>query len=195
MFTGIIETLGVVEKKTTTTLTVRARIGSKALGASIAINGTCLSVVKTSKDLHRFDVGPETWTRTNLGDLRCGSAVNVEPSLRIGDEVGGHFVTGHVDAAARIISLVAWGEGFWRLCVELPKALRGLVAVKGSIAVDGISLTVTKCSRASFEMMIVPLTLNRTTLGRRKPGDLVNLEADPLARYARSAVASFQEKP
>jgi riboflavin synthase alpha subunit len=97
-----------------------------------------------------------------------------------------------VDAAGKVLALKPWGEGFWRFRAELPKALRGLVAVKGSIAVDGISLTVTAADQHFFEVMLVPHTLSRTTLGRRAPGDRVNLEADPLARYARTAAAALR---
>lgn len=192
MFTGIIETLGTVEKRTATTLLIDAKIGKPELGASIAINGCCLTVVETNNGKHRFDVGPETWSRTNLGALKKGDLVNVEPSLKVGTEIGGHFVTGHVDATSKILDLATWGEGFWRLRAELPENLRGLVAVKGSIAVDGISLTVTAVGRRHFEIMLVPHTLSRTTLGRRKAGERVNLEADPLARYAFNAVRTLR---
>ena len=192
MFTGIIEVLGHVEKRTATTLTVRARIPKPTLGASIAINGCCLTVVETKNNFHSFDVGPDTWKRTNLGSTAKGAPVNVETSLRIGDEVGGHFVTGHVDATARILIFKPWGEGFWRFRAELPPVLRGLVAVKGSIAIDGTSLTVTAAGNDWFEVMLVPHTLSRTTLGARKPGDRVNLEADPLARYAHAAAAALR---
>ena len=194
MFTGIIETLGTVAHRTATTLTVKARIGSRNTGSSISVNGVCLTAVKTKNSLHQFDVGPDTWARTNLGDLRAGDAVNIEPSLRIGSEVGGHFVTGHVDAAPPIRSLEPWGKGFWRLRVELPGRLRELVAVKGSIAVDGISLTVTNCTNIFFEVMLVPHTFNETTLRRRKIGDRVNCEVDALARYAVHAANIFREK-
>jgi riboflavin synthase len=194
MFTGIIETLGTVERRAESALVIRAKNVRPTLGASIAINGCCLTVVETRGGAHRFDVGPETWARTNLGELRKGDRVNVEPSLRVGGEVGGHFVTGHVDATARILMFAPWGEGFWRFRAELPKALRGLVAVKGSIAVDGISLTVTAAARAHFEAMLVPHTLALTTLGRRRPGQRVNLEADPLARYAANAVQALRRK-
>jgi riboflavin synthase len=192
MFTGIIEVMGAVEKRDGARLSIRAKIPKPRLGASIAINGVCLTVVRTKGAAHDFDVGPETWGRTNLGALKPGQAVNVEPSLRLGGEVGGHFVSGHVDAAARVLALEPWTEGFWRLRAELPAALRGLVAVKGSIAVDGISLTVTAVSAGRFEIMLVPHTLSRTTLGGRRPGDRVNLEADPLARYARNAVETLR---
>lgn len=192
MFTGIINHLGKIQKRTATTLRISAKIPKPKLGASIAINGVCLTVVKTSAGLHAFDVGPDTWKRTNLGALDKGRLVNIEPSLRHGDEIGGHFVSGHVDAAAKVISLKPWGEGFWRLRVELPTILRGLVAVKGSIAIDGISLTVTAVGAYHFEVMLVPHTLQNTNLGRRKAYDLVNLEADPLARYALAAAQALR---
>jgi riboflavin synthase len=194
MFTGIINHLGKVEKRTANGLSIRAKLPKPKLGASIAINGVCLTVVKTKNGVHSFDVGPDTWARTNLGSLKTGQAVNVEPALRHGDELGGHFVTGHVDASAEIISLEAWGEGFWRLRVQLPSLLRGLVAVKGSIAIDGISLTVTAVERDLFEVMLVPHTLQNTNLGRRTAGEKVNLEADPLARYAMAAAAALRRK-
>ena len=194
MFTGIINHLGKIEKRTANGLVIGAKIAKPKLGASIAVNGVCLTVVKTKNGKHSFDVGPDTWARTNLGSLRTGQAVNIEPALRHGDELGGHFVTGHVDAAAEIISLEPWGEGFWRLRVELPKVLHGLVAVKGSIAIDGISLTVTAVGRNHVEVMLVPHTLQNTNLGRRAAREKVNLEADPLARYAMAAAAALRSK-
>lgn len=194
MFAGIINILGKVERRTAATLTIKAPIKKPKLGASIAINGVCLTVVKTKNSKHSFDVGPDTWKRTNLGALKAEQTVNVEPSLRLGQEIGGHFVSGHVDAAAEIISLEPWGESFYRLRVELPKALRGFVAVKGSIAIDGISLTVTAVSADHFEVMLVPHTLQNTNLSRRKAHDKVNLEADPLARYALAAAATLRSK-
>ncbi len=193
MFTGIINHHGTVKKRTATKLAIEAKLPKPKLGASIAINGVCLTVVKTSSGVHVFDVGPETWARTSLGALKAGQPVNVEPSLKMGDEIGGHFVSGHVDAAAHIVSLEPWSEGFWRLRVELPKSLRGLVAVKGSIAIDGISLTVTAAGDDAFEVMLVPHTLANTNLGRRKANDKVNLEADPLARYAMAAAAALRK--
>ncbi len=190
MFTGIINHLGTVKKRTATTLEITAKLPKQKLGASIAINGVCLTLTSTTK--LTFDVGPETWKRTSLGALKAGQAVNVEPSLRLGDEIGGHFVSGHVDAAADVISLEPWGEGFYRLRVALPKELRGLVAVKGSIAIDGISLTVTGVGPDHFEVMLVPHTLQNTNLGKRTSYDKVNLEADPLARYAMAAARSLK---
>lgn len=192
MFTGIIETLGTVKARTATTLSIQAKIKKPKLGASVAVNGCCLTVVDTKGDVHGFDVGPETWERTNLGDLAAGDPVNVEPSLRVGDEVSGHLVTGHVDAAGKVLELQPWGDGFRRLRVERTRALAGLVAVKGSIAVDGVSLTVTAAEPAWFEVMLIPHTFSVTTLGRLSPGDRVNLEADPLARYAKAAAEALR---
>ncbi|UPT75109.1 MAG: riboflavin synthase [Elusimicrobiota bacterium] len=188
MFTGIINHLGKVTKRTATTLEISAKIPKPKLGASIAVNGVCLTATGGLK----FDVGPETWKRTSLGSLKPGAVVNVEPSLRLGDEIGGHFVSGHVDAAAKVLALEPWGEAFYRLRLELPAALRGLVAVKGSVAVDGISLTVTAVAKDHLEIMLVPHTLRNTNLGKRAAGDRVNLEADPLARYAMAAAEAFR---
>lgn len=193
MFTGIINHLGTVKRRTATGLEVSAKIAEPRLGASVAVNGVCLTVTKTKNGIHSFDVGPETWARTNLGSLRAEDGVNIEPSLMVGDEIGGHFVSGHVDATAELLALEPWTEKFYRLRAELPKALRGLVAEKGSIAVDGISLTVTAVRAGEFEIMLVPHTLARTTLHKRRPGDRLNLEADPLARYAAAAVATLRK--
>ncbi len=189
MFTGIINVLGKVEKREGAHLIIRAGIGKPALGASIAINGVCLTVVATKNARHEFEVGPETWARTSLGSLKTGSPVNVETSLKMGDEIGGHFVSGHVDATSKILEFAPWDKDFWRLRLELPKTLRGLVAEKGSIAVDGVSLTVTE----NDDEMVSKSCWCRTRFrarrsGGRKPGDRVNLEADPLARYAANAV-------
>lgn len=194
MFTGIIGVLGKVEKRDGARLSIRAKIPKPKLGASIATNGVCLTVVSTKNDVHTFEVGPETWARTSLGALKKGASVNVEPSMRLGDEVGGHFVSGHVDAPAKILEFAPWGPEFYRLRLELPKSLRSLVAEKGSVAVDGVSLTVTKTAPKWFEIMLVPHTLSRTTLGARKPGERVNLEADPLARYAVNAVETLRSR-
>ena len=188
MFSGIIERTGEVVKRTDSGLEVRAKLKPQ-LGASIAVNGVCLTVTKTKNDVHAFDVGPDTWARTNL---RTARTVNIEPSLRVGDEISGHFVAGHVDACAKVLAFSPWSGGFRRLRVALPAELKGLVSVKGSVAVDGVSLTVTAATPKYFEIMLVPHTLENTTLGRLKAGDRVNLEADPLARYAREALRSLR---
>lgn len=186
MFSGIIDRLGYVVKRRSGGLEVRTGLRPK-LGASIAVNGVCLTVTRTKNGVQSFDVGPDTWARTNL---RTAKTVNVEPSLRVGDEISGHFVAGHVDACAKVLSFSPWSGGFRRLRVQRHAALAGLIAIKGSVAVDGVSLTVTAATPLYLEVMLVPHTLDNTTLGALKPGDRVNLEADPLARYAREALRS-----
>lgn len=190
MFTGIIDFQGEVALRDGSVLSVSSKLPKPKLGSSIAINGCCLTVVEVKGSVLRFDVGPETLARTNLGELMPGAKVNIEPSLKLGDELGGHFVSGHVDATGKVLALKPWGKDFYLLRVELPKELRGMVAEKGSIAIDGISLTVTKVEKGFFEVMLVPHTLQLTTLGARKAGSRVNLEADPFARYAFAALRS-----
>jgi riboflavin synthase len=153
-----------------------------AIGASVAHDGICLTV--TTKDAQSYTVflHEETLARTTAASWQPGRRVNLERSLRLGDELGGHLVFGHVDATGRILAFDPAGEG-WRLVVSMPETLAPLVAVKGSIAVDGISLTVTEAARDRFAVAIVPHTFKVTTLGDRRPGDAVNLEVDMLARY------------
>ncbi len=188
MFTGIIQTTGQVLKRDGRALTVRAALKTRA-GDSVAVNGTCLTVTPPIKrGALRFDVSAETWRRTSLGNLKPGDRVNLEPALRAGDALGGHLVSGHVDAPASVVSLEPEHGGFCTIRISLPIALKGLVAVKGSIAVDGISLTVSKMGSGWFEAALVPHTLRNTNLGNIKPGQPVNLEADMIARYVKSAL-------
>lgn len=189
MFAGIIEHLGTVVKRTNGGIEVKCRLRRPKLGASIAVNGVCLTVTRTRNGIHSFDVGPDTWARTNL---RAARLVNVEPSLRLGDEISGHFVAGHVDACTAVLDISPWTDGFKRFRIATHPALAGLIATKGSVAVDGVSLTVTASAPKHFEIMLVPHTLEKTTLGRLRKGDRVNLEADPLARYAREALRSLR---
>jgi riboflavin synthase len=154
------------------------------IGASVAINGCCLTVVQIQDGRMEFEAGPETLRCTNLGELRPGSQVNLERSLAIGDELGGHFVTGHVDAVG-IVSRRE-DEGDWvTLWIECPAELSVQMASKGSIAVDGVSLTLVNVSAGQFSVALIPHTLAVTTLGLRKPGDRVNLETDLLAKYVQ----------
>lgn len=154
---------------------------------SIAIDGVCLTAAAVDHNVVDFDVVPETLERSNLGALREGARVNVEYSLRLGDRMGGHFVYGHVDDTGEILSRVAEGQGE-RVRISLPPALRRMVCEKAFVAVDGVSVTVAAAGTDWFELALIPETLSRTTLGERKRGDRVNLEADPIARYAVSAV-------
>jgi riboflavin synthase len=150
---------------------------------SIAVNGVCLTATQVDHNVIDFDVVPETLARSNLGSLRAGDTVNVEYSLRLGDRIGGHFVYGHVDAPAQVISREAEGQGE-RMRIALPETLRRYVCEKAFISVEGVSVTVAAAAGDWFEIVLIPETLRRTTLGSRAPGDRVNLEVDPLARYA-----------
>lgn len=150
---------------------------------SIAINGVCLTATNVDHNIIDFDVVPETLERSNLGALRPGEVVNVEYSLRVGDRVGGHFVYGHIDTTGEVLSRVREGQGE-RMRIAVPPQLERYVPDKAFISVDGVSVTVAASGPGWFEVALIPETLQRTTLGRRSVGDRVNLEIDPLARYA-----------
>ncbi len=190
MFSGIIEKQGIVQSVEPSNGGVRLRIRCEDASDeeveakdSIAINGVCLTASAVDHNNVEFDVVPETLARSTLGELHEGDAVNVEYALRVGDRLGGHLVYGHVDAAAPILSLIGEGQGK-RARVGLPESLRRYVREKGFISVDGASLTVASAGPDWFEVAIIPETLKRTTLGKREAGDRVNLEIDPIARYA-----------
>lgn len=152
------------------------------LGDSIAVNGCCLTVVARDGETLSFDAGPETLRCTNLGELQPQSAVNLERSLKVGDRLGGHFVTGHIDAQGNI--LARRDEGEWTyLSVGVPAELTPFLAPKGSVAVDGVSLTIVSAQGDAFDVMLIPHTLAVTTLGRRQAHDRVNIETDLLAKY------------
>ena len=164
-----------------------------ALGDSIAINGACLTVIGFDARTVRFDVVPETVARTGFDRLRAGDRVNVELSLRVGDRLGGHFVYGHVDANASIVAKDREGQGF-RLHISLPDALMPFIVEKGYVAIDGVSLTVASADRERFTIALIPETARRTTLGTKGPGDRVNIEVDPVARYAQGAVVAYTQQ-
>ncbi|MDQ2908863.1 MAG: riboflavin synthase [Candidatus Eremiobacteraeota bacterium] len=158
---------------------------------SIAIDGVCLTVVAHDDDTIAFDVVPETLARSTLGALERGTLVNVEPSLRLGDRLGGHLVYGHIDGTASILAKEREGQGH-RLAIESPLDLRQYLVEKGYVAVDGISLTVAALGQSRFEIALIPETSERTTLGTKDVGAKVNLEVDPVARYALAAAAAYQ---
>jgi riboflavin synthase alpha subunit len=158
-------------------------------GDSIAIDGVCLTATAIDGEAVAFDVVPETLVCTTLGDRVAGDMVNVEYALRVGDRLGGHFVYGHVDAAALVLTRTPEGQGE-RLRVESPPPLATMIAPKGFIAVDGISLTVAATGDGWFEIALIPETIERTTLRTRPPGTRLNLEVDPLARYTAHRAAS-----
>jgi riboflavin synthase len=151
-------------------------------GDSIAIDGVCLTATALDGDAVSFDVVPETLACSTLGELKVGDAVNVEYALRVGDRVGGHFVYGHVDAAALVLSRTPEGQGE-RMRIESPPAIATMIAPKAFIAVDGVSLTVAGTGDGWFQVALIPETIARTTLRARPPGSRVNLEVDPIARY------------
>ncbi len=191
MFIGIIKVLGRVEGNRGKRLRVKGALGAMPRGSSVAVNGVCLSVVGRGKGSLEFDVSPETLRLTNLGGLRPKDPVNLERSMRGSDMLGGHFISGHVDAAAKVLEREELGEGFVRLRIALPALLRPLTAYKGSISIDGVSLTVTRTGRGWFETVLIPETLRLTTLGTRAPGERVNLEADLMARYVVNALRAL----
>jgi riboflavin synthase len=187
MFTGLTESLGTVIRAEDTgagrRLRVRDAMGRQlAVGESVAVNGACLTVVDIRDDEFSFEVGPETLLRTNLAGLIAGDRVNLERSLRVGDRLGGHFVQGHVDAIGTIDQRMRTGEweDVWFRC---PAELTRLMVPKGSIAVDGISLTIVNVEKDRFSVMLIPHTQSATTLGFKQVGDKVNLEADMLAKH------------
>ncbi len=160
---------------------------------SIAIDGVCLTVAAHAGDEVDFDVVPETLVCSTLGELTCGAHVNVELSLRLGDRIGGHLIYGHVDATAPIVSKNIEGQGH-RLAIAMPPALRRYVVRKGYVAVDGVSLTVAAAADHCFEIALIPETSARTSLGVKDIGARVNLEIDPVARYALAAATVYAAK-
>jgi riboflavin synthase len=188
MFTGIIESIGTVREYSQHPLGARARIAAAGVAAelragdSIAVDGACLTVTAVSREGFGCDLSAETLARTTLGQLRAGTRVNLERPLRLGDRLGGHFVTGHVDAVGQIAGRVPQGNGEF-LRVGFPRMLAPLLVMKGSIAVDGISLTVAELTEDTLGVALIPYTLEGTTLSQKRAGDAVNLEADLLGKY------------
>ncbi len=200
MFTGLVETMGQIVKmidcRPGCRLTLRldeSLWGGIALGDSIAINGCCLTVVANDQpSLLDFEAGEETLSRTNLGQLAVGDPVNLERSLAVGDRMGGHFVTGHVDALSTILAIEPdppWAK-YW---FSLPSEYSRQVVSKGSVTVDGISLTVVDAHQDRFSVALIPHTLAVTTLGRRQVGQQVNLETDVLAKYIERQLGERQK--
>jgi riboflavin synthase len=189
MFTGIVEELGTVELLDGARVRLRADrvLGDASLGASIAVDGCCLTVVAFGEDddggWWEAEVSDETFRRTTLGGLRAGDRVNLERPVRLADRLGGHLVQGHVDAVGEVLAPAP------QLRVALPAGLSRYVVEKGSITVDGVSLTVVDALPGEFSVAVIPHTAEVTTLGRRGAGDHVNLEVDVMAKYAESLLA------
>jgi riboflavin synthase len=197
MFTGIVEETGRVLRRTDSRLVVGAGVtlAGSQVGSSLAVNGVCLTAVELHGDSVGFDVGPETLARTALGDLSTGDEVNLERPMRLDGFVGGHLVLGHVDGVGIVGAVERDASETARLRVEWQDpALAPLVILKGSVAVDGVSLTVAALGARAFEVMVIPHTLERTTLGGLKAGRRVNLEMDVIGKYVLRAL-SLREEP
>ena len=190
MFTGIVEEVGTVSVCQEYGLSVKAKKVTEdlRLGDSIAVNGTCLTVVEFDESQFRVDLAPETLRRTSLGELEVGRRVNLERPLAVSDRLGGHIVQGHVDAAGRVMSIRPEGDCFI-FRIRTPKRLMPYVVEKGFIALDGISLTVVKKGAASFTVSVIPYSLSNTNLEEKSAGHRVNLEVDILAKYVESLLA------
>lgn len=194
MFTGLVESLAdvvaIIPEPPGVRLVIRAPwpVGETAVGSSVALNGCCLTVVAVDGERLAFQAGEETLSRTNLGELAAGGVVNVERSLKLGDEIGGHLVTGHIDGVGTVDRRVDDAE-WCTMWFRFPPELAGQIASKGSIAVDGVSLTLVDVENDRFSVALIPHTLTITTLGRRNVGDRVNLETDVLAKYVQKAVS------
>jgi riboflavin synthase len=194
MFTGIIEEMGTVSSfrraggSARLTITASTVLEGTALGDSICVNGVCLTVVATERTEFSADVAVETLKVTNLGELSAGKRVNLERALQLSARIGGHLVSGHVDAVGRIRERREEGNG-WRIFFDAPESVLRYVIRKGSIAIDGISLTVADVDGAGFSVAMIPHTAKLTTLGSKTAGDSVNLESDIIGKYVERLLA------
>ncbi len=201
MFTGIIEELGRLENAEPRSAGSRLRIAARKImsdlreGDSVSVNGVCLTAVDLKPGGFGADASPETLQRSSLGALRPGAPVNLERALQANARLGGHIVQGHVDAMGRIVSLDLLGDNNWWLKVQAPPELDRYLVFKGSIAIDGISLTVAALEDGIVSVTIIPHTYENTNLRGKRPGDTVNLETDVLARYVEKMLATLEIKP
>jgi riboflavin synthase len=189
MFTGLIEDVGHVVTLESTVLRVMTSFSDAKAGESISVNGICLTVTKLEKNRNGlildFDFSPETKLRTNIGDLKKGSFVNLERALKVGDRLGGHIMTGHIEGKGKLLQKKQ-EDNSWLFVFSLDEDLRKYIIPKGSVGVDGISLTVVESRRTLFSVSIIPHTLENTNLHHRKSGETVNIEPDILAKYVES---------
>jgi riboflavin synthase len=201
MFTGIVEELGAVESMQSQAAGARLKIHCKtvladmAQGASIAVNGVCLTAVDLRPESFSADLAPETLQRSNLGALRALSRVNLERPLSPNGRLSGHIVQGHVDATAEFLSLGAMGNENWWLKLRVPPELDPYLVYKGSVAIDGISLTIAALEADVLSVTIIPHTYRNTTLGTYQPGSRVNIECDILAKYVEKLIRKLELKP
>lgn len=187
MFTGIIKETGQLKKKIPhgsrgISFDIESKNLLPAPASSIAVNGVCLTVTRCEKSNFTVDIIPETLSRTNLGKLHLDAALNLEPSMKLNDRFDGHFVSGHIDATAKVLKRGKIQHGVW-LVIELPKKLTPFIAEKGSVAINGVSLAVASVAADRFTVALIPYTQKHTNLGKLKSGDSVNIEVDIIARY------------
>lgn len=198
MFTGIIEERGTVDSVVPTDRGARVTIRSArvlrdaAIGDSIAVNGVCMTVVERSDDHFAADAMPETLVKSTLGALRAGDAVNLERPLAADGRLDGHIVQGHVDGVGEVVFNGIRGAEGHRLTIRVPEHLRRYTIAKGSITIDGVSLTIAELTEDGVEVALIPLTLELTALGDRRPGDEVNLEVDMVAKYVERMMEAYR---
>jgi riboflavin synthase len=194
MFTGLIEDIGEIARAVPAgsgrrlTIVCKIPLAEVALGDSIAVDGVCLTVTACAGDSFSVDVSPESLETTTLGRARVGRKVNLERAVRLSDRLGGHMVTGHIDATAAIAAMEPRGD-FVQMDVTAPDSVMKYIITKGSVAVDGVSLTVNRCRPRGFQVMIIPHSLARSTLQMRAAGDQVNVECDILGKYVEKLLA------
>lgn len=195
MFTGIVQTMGTVIGLKSGRLELRTKLGRVKKGDSIAVDGVCLTAVKVSgaRTPLAFDVSKETLDRTTLGSLKAGQKVNLEAALRVGDSLGGHFVQGHVEGTGRLLSKTPADAQTLLMEFTVPMTLKRYLAPKGSVTVDGVSLTVVDVKEHSFTVAVVPHTAANTTLGAKEPGEPVNLETDVIARHVEALLKAGED--
>lgn len=195
MFTGIIENKGLIKAIKTVgsglvlTVSTALDLSNDKVGDSIAVNGICLTATEIKGSDFTADVSAETVSRTNLGELSAGASINIERALKVGDRFGGHIVTGHIDGVAQLLKMETRGESIYMEVGAEPKLIKYIVE-KGSIAIDGISLTVNSVGKDYFSLNIIPLTLKKTTLGLKKMGHKLNIETDIIGKYVEKLVAN-----
>jgi riboflavin synthase len=196
MFTGLIETTAEIIGRDINKLRLRPAKAFEDLirGESIAVNGACLTLESHDADgILEFHTLEETLTRTNLGSIRIGGLVNLERALQVGARLGGHIVTGHIDTTAEFLGMRKQGDDI-EYRVALPEEIKPYMASKGSISLDGVSLTLVDIAEDSFSVHLIPVTLEETALGQRQTGDIINLEADLLGKYVQRQLACFMDK-
>ncbi len=199
MFTGIVRELGRVvsldrgEEQARLSVAAPELAPGLEIGASLAVDGCCLTVVDRENETLAFDLSAETLSRSSIGSLEVGQGVNLEPAIHAGEPLGGHYVQGHVDAVGRVRSLLPEGEGV-RMSVEVPAGVLRYCVEKGSLAIAGVSLTIAELTDDAVAVALIPHTLEQTTLGKAKPGDAVNLEADVIAKYVERLLPGSPEE-